>query len=275
MAKKKKKKDIFVKEVATMEGVEAIGQTGDPDEVPIPGFGDYDLFVLCSKIPSMEERISCYNRQEELFTELNMEVCKADIHWGTGDILLIDGVETMFMYFLAEEMRDYINSVVDGSRISPEGEFYPLGRLSTMRNINVLVDKTGVLEAMKEELTEYPERLRKAVLDASYPYIWDEENVGRAVLRKDIVFNHHVFQHSLDLFLQTLYALNKVYFPSWKRTEQYIHSFPLKPRDCYSRMQKAIALSVCAETIEESYAIWRELVEELKEIVEEKEINNQ
>ena len=40
-------------------------------------------------------------------------------------------------------------------------------------------------------------------------------------------------------------------------------------------MQKAIALSVCAETIEESYAIWRELVEELKEIVEEKEINNQ
>ena len=47
-----------------------------------------------------------------------------------------------------------------------------------MRNINVLVDKTGVLEAMKEELTEYPERLRKAVLDASYPYIWDEENVG-------------------------------------------------------------------------------------------------
>ena len=83
-----------------MEGVEAIGQTGDPDEVPIPGFRDYDLFVLCSKIPSMEERISCYNRQEELFTELNMEVCKADIHWRTGDILLIDGVETMFMYFL-------------------------------------------------------------------------------------------------------------------------------------------------------------------------------
>ena len=111
-----------------------------------------------------------------------MEVCKADIHWGTGDILLIDGVETMFMYFLAEEMRDYINSVVDGSRISPEGEFYPLGRLSTMRNINVLVDKTGVLEAMKEELTEYPERLRKAVLNASYPYIWDEENVGLSLI---------------------------------------------------------------------------------------------
>lgn len=36
-----------------------------------------------------------------------------------------------------------------------------VARLSTMRNINVLVDKTGVLEAMKEELTEYPERLRK------------------------------------------------------------------------------------------------------------------
>ena len=33
-----------------------------------------------------------------------------------------------------------------------------VARLSTMRIINVLVDKTGVLEAMKEELTEYPKR---------------------------------------------------------------------------------------------------------------------
>ena len=58
-----------MQEEEKMAGVEAIGQTGDPDEVPVPGFGDYDLFVLCSKIPSMEERISCYNRQEELFTD--------------------------------------------------------------------------------------------------------------------------------------------------------------------------------------------------------------
>lgn len=222
MAGVAEKKDIFVEEVALMEGVEAIGQTGDPDEVPISGFGDYDLFVLCSKIPSVAERINCYNKQKDLFTELNMEVCKDDIHWGTGDILLVDGVETMFMYFHVKEMRDYINSVVDGSRISPEGEFYPLGRLSTMRNINILVDKTGVLQGMKEELMVYPEPLRKAVLDASYPYIWNEENVGRAVLRKDIVFNHHVFQNSLDFFLQTLYALNKTYFPGWKELKEMV-----------------------------------------------------
>lgn len=67
MAGVAEKKDIFVEEVALMEGVEAIGQTGDPDEVPISGFGDYDLFVLCSKIPSVAERINFYNKQKDLF----------------------------------------------------------------------------------------------------------------------------------------------------------------------------------------------------------------
>lgn len=261
------KKNILVRETAGMEGVDAIGQTGEPDAVPVPGFGDFDLFVLCSRIPSREERISCYNRQSALFTKLDMEVCKDDIHWGTGDILLVDGVETMFMYFFTEDMKDYIDSVINGSRIAPEGEFYPLGRLATMSSINILVDKTGILEEIKTSLGEYPEPLREAVLNASFPWIWNEENVGRAVLRKDIVFNHHVFQHSMDCFLQTLYALNRTYFPGWKRTEQYVNSFSFKPRDCYCRMTKAISLSACSETIDESYRIWRELVEELQEIV--------
>ena len=52
------KKNIFVGETAGMgKGWEAIGQTREPDAVPVPGFGDFDLFVLCSRIPSREERI--------------------------------------------------------------------------------------------------------------------------------------------------------------------------------------------------------------------------
>ena len=64
--------------------------------------------------------------------------------------------------------------------------------------------------------------------------------------------------------MQTLYALNRTYFPSWKRAEQYIASFRIKPENCYERIRKAIKLSAEPETIEACYEVWRKLVEELE-----------
>lgn len=45
------KKDLLVNAVSTMKSVEAIGQTGNMTEIPVPGQGDFDLFVLCGVIP--------------------------------------------------------------------------------------------------------------------------------------------------------------------------------------------------------------------------------
>ena len=70
------KKDLLVNAVSTMKSVEAIGQTGNMTEIPVPGQGDFDLFVLCGVIPDYEERQSCYAGQRQLYTECNMEVCR-------------------------------------------------------------------------------------------------------------------------------------------------------------------------------------------------------
>ncbi len=263
------KKDLLVNAVSTMKRVEAIGQTGNMTEIPVPRQGDFDLFVLCGVIPDYEERQSCYAGQRQLYTECNMEVCREDVHWGTGDILLVDGVETMFMYFTVDSMKEYLETVASGQRLEPEGEFYPLGRLATMRSIHILYDRNGIMKEMQESLKEYPGQLRQKIIKNHFPTIWDGESIDRAILRGDVIFNHRVFQASLDHYMQTLYALNRTYFPSWKRTEQYIASFRIKPENCYERIRKAIKLSAEPETIEACYEVWRKLVEELEKLVEE------
>ena len=55
----------------------------------------------------------------------------------------------------------------------------------------------------------------------------------------------------------------------WKRTEQYIASFRIKPENCYKRISMAIKLSAEPETIEACYEVWRKLVEELEKLVGE------
>ena len=138
------KKDLLVNAVSTMKSVEAIGQTGNMTEIPVPGQGDFDLFVLCGVIPDYEERQSCYAGQRQLYTECNMEVCREDVHWGTGDILLVDGVETMFMYFTVDSMKEYLETVASGQRLEPEGEFYPLEKASTEQSCEAMLFLTIV-----------------------------------------------------------------------------------------------------------------------------------
>ena len=83
---------------------------------------------------------------------------------GDRDILLVDGVETMFMYFTVDSMKEYLETVASGQRLEPEGEFYPLGRLATMRSIHILYDRNGIMKEMQENLKEYPGQLRQKII---------------------------------------------------------------------------------------------------------------
>ena len=96
--------------------------------------------------------------------------------------------------------------------------------------------------------------------------IIDEEDLGRAKLRHEVLFYHQVVEEFLDHFLQALYAKNRRYFPSRKRTESAIAAFELKPQDCYKRLLKIVSLGSNENTIDDSIEELRKLCEELKEL---------
>ncbi len=68
-----------------------------------------------------------------------------------------------------------------------------------------------------------------------------------------------------DHFLQTLFAINRVYFPSRKRTLDYIENFN-KPDGCNEKLLEVIKLGGFIEGINQSYTIWSKMVNELKEL---------
>ena len=96
--------------------------------------------------------------------------------------------------------------------------------------------------------------------------IVDEEDLGRAKLRHEVLFYHQVVEEFLDHFLQALYAKNRRYFPSRKRTESAIATFELKPQNCYERLLKIVNLGSNENTIDDSIEELQKLSKELKEL---------
>jgi hypothetical protein len=188
-----------------------------------------------------EERKAVYDKYNTLYDECIMNVCEGG-DWGTGDIFIIDGVETMLMYFRTDETLEYINDVLEGKHLDSVKRFYPIGRCATLKDINVIYDESGALCAIKEKLLVYPDKLKEKMINFHLGRTKDEEGFGRSLLRKDVLFYHQVLEHAIDHYLQMLFAVNKTYFPSRKRTKQYIDSFELKPKDCYKRLLEVIRL---------------------------------
>lgn len=107
--------------------------------------------------------------------------------------------------------------------------------------------------------------LKKKMLDFHMKRVKDEEDFGRALSRKDVLFYHQVLEAAIDHYLQALYAVNSTFFPSRKRTNQYIDSFKLKPENCYERLLEVIRFGN-PDDIEKSHHEWCKLVDDLQGI---------
>ncbi len=253
-------------DVARMERVAAIGQTGDVNEIPKPGESDIDVFVYVSSMPAPEEREKAYQKSGADLQELRLNVCEGG-NWGTGDAMLICGVETMLMYFTMEETVANIEEILAGHLPDRIGDYYPIGRCAAIQSMHVHYDGGDFLSSLQQRLSIYPDTLAKALVKHHAALTNDEEDFGRALRRKDTLFYHFALEIALDHFLQALFALNRTFFPSRKRTQQYVNEFLVKPENCYERMLEAVRLGGEPERLHESYALWRALTEELNEVI--------
>ncbi|MDD7643442.1 MAG: hypothetical protein PUK75_13425 [bacterium] len=82
----------------------------------------------------------------------------------------------------------------------------------------------------------------------------------------EVLFYHQVVEEFLDHFLQALYAKNRRYLPSRKRTDSAIAAFELKPQNCYERLLQIVRLGSNENTIDDSIEELRKLCKELKEL---------
>jgi len=256
---------LLIDEIRKIDGVASIGKSGG-ETIPIQNENDIDVFIFCSHIPNAQTRKTAVKKVESAVSKITISET-AGRFWGVCDFVTIENTEICLMYFNISDMNDEIESVLNGSRLDRENEyFYPTGRCATFLSMYVLYDKTGYISNMKEKLSVYPIVLSKKLYDHHVGKINDNEDFERAIARKDTIFYHSTLELAIDHFLQALFALNQCYFPSRKRITQFIEKFKLKPINCSERLLEVIKTGSEPRTLSQSYDIWSALCKELKDI---------
>lgn len=255
-------RDRLVTMLSINDDILGIGQTGDINAPLIPWKSDIDLFVICNSVPNRQERLSRYQQLISDCDSLEMEVCGGGV-WGYGDIFVCDNIEVMPMYFTRVEMEGYLHEVLDGQHLEKEGRFYPIGRLASIESLHVLYEKNAVWTTIIDMVKAHPQELFRRWYVSESSQMIDEEDLGRAELRHEVLFYHQVIENFLDHFLQALYAKNNCYFPSRKRTEAAIASFSSKPENCLTRLMRIVELGAKSDTIDQSIAELRAIAAEL------------
>lgn len=254
----------LINTIVSNEAIRAVGASGGDRPYPEPGEGDIDLFIYCTEIPVRSQRL-------ELLMSLGDEIGQVEIgrlesgHFGQGDCVMAAGVETWLLYFTLTDARVELEAILDGQYLGRlDSYYYPMGRLAMWKTMRVLYDPDGFLQSFKYRLNEYPQKLASAVVSHHLEALADVEDLERAVGRKDVLFFHFALDLTLDHFLQAVFALNREYFPSRKRSELYLQGFKVKPLKCEERLRQVLALGGNAETLDESYKIWNSLVRDLE-----------
>ncbi len=258
--------DTLLQTIKQLPTLRAIGKTGGK-ELPNDGYSDIDLFLFCEKIPALEVRAVHYS----LFPRgVNVAEFGSSEHphWGLVDSVLIGEQEVYLMYFTQSAFTASIDAILRGERTErEENYFYPTGRLASILGMHAFYDPEEYLAEIETRISVYPDALRTAILSRCLPKIDDEEDFMRAIRRKDVLFYHSTLDLALDHFLQALFALNRVYFPSRKRSLEFIREFAIKPENCETKLERVVALGASADTLMASYETWQSLCRELENLV--------
>lgn len=255
---------LVVDSVSKIEQVQSIGKSGGK-ELPEANESDIDLYIFCNEIPSVEKRQAMIDSLGSNVRSSNISKEESQF-WGMCDFVTIGNMDFCLMYFTTIKMSEYIEAVLNGERVDKEGTFfYPTGRIATILSMYVLLDKHNYISLLKQRLEVYPVDLSEKMIKYHIRRLNGlvTEDIERAVSRKEVLLYHYALEISIDHFLQALFALNKCFFPSRKRTIQYIDKFSEKPIDCAERLLKAVALSGAPDTLFQSNEIWSALCNEL------------
>lgn len=256
----------LIQRLSGLPGVQSIGRSGGRPLPASPADGDIDVFLYCDAVPSRQERAKALVELAGELDDVSVGVFSGG-HWGDGDFVRIHGIETWLMYFTMAEAAAEVEDVLNGKHPDKtDGNYYPTGRCAMYLRMDLLCDRTGFLKALRNRLSMYPESLSQGITTYHMGALGDAEDLERAFARKDVLFYHFALDIALDHFLQALFAMNRVFFPSRKRSMEFIQAFSVKPENCEERLLEVLRLGGVPDGIGLSYQMWQALVQGLKEL---------
>lgn len=262
-------KDIqkITEAIQSMHQVIGIGQTSDPTISLQSNKTDIDLFILCNEVPVESERKKAYHYLESEIETLTM-TCIDGGYWGVADLLIIQGVEIYAMYFNYTEMEEYLSKTLSGCFLDRDGDFYPTGRIESIRKMYLLYEAKPSFSKLKTMIENVDIQIFHTLFEHHIRQVIDVEDLERVRSRKDIFFYHIVLDNALDHYFQSLYALNQCFFPSRKRNMEHIQSFHIKPYDIQNKLNQLIKSSVQESKLDESIDLLIQIYEETEKLTQ-------
>jgi predicted nucleotidyltransferase len=195
--------------------------------------------------------------------------------WGPwingGAWLRIDGTRVDWLY---RELGHVVQTISD-CRAGRVGVDYQPGHphgwnhhvyMGEIAECAVLQDPAGVLAAMKKLASEYPEGLRRGLVER---HLWEAsftlETVAKSPKRGDVAYVAGALYRCTAGLVQVIYALNRRYFLNEKGSVAAASAMKLAPKGFEKRVEDALGKTgSTAAQLAKSVETLRELVQDVR-----------
>lgn len=206
---------------------------------------DYDLYIIYSGIkPKVSER--------KVLTEIvgisNFDIKSESNIWNdewiqSGESFSLNSIKIDSGYQALSFLKSLVKGVVSDCEISLEiMKFRPYTIAGLLEQSQILLDKNGELVKLRQMVRPFPSKLKEKLISQGKEIVTEsiedmENYCNRGIGNNAFLF--HLWRVS-DGICQILYALNEVYDPSTKRTEEHFDMLRKKPIDLRTRFEKIL-----------------------------------
>jgi len=262
------------KKLAAIDGVVAVTLGGSTARGAADAASDLDLGVYYRA-----ENKPHVDRFRELAKALDDEGEPLSVtgygEWGPwingGAWLRVDGKRVDWLY---RELGHVVQTISD-CRAGRVGVDYQPGHphgwnhhvyMGEIAECDVLQDPAGVLKAMKQLAAEYPEGLRRGLVER---HLWEAsftlETVAKSPKRGDVAYVTGALYRCSAGLVQVIYALNRRYFLNEKGSVPAASDMKIAPENFEKRVVEALGKAGATPTqLAKSVESLRELVEETR-----------
>ncbi|MCL2446879.1 MAG: DUF4037 domain-containing protein [Oscillospiraceae bacterium] len=151
--------------------------------------------------------------------------------------------------------------------------YYTFIYLSELHFIQPLYDPNGLIAGYQNQLAQYPEPLRQAIIECfmGRANTWlDNFHYDTAITRADILFTAPIVLHTILDMVQVVFALNRQYFTGDKKLAQALAKLPACPAALLDNLDFLLCVSSDVNALHRQRELLREIYYELM-----MKINNQ
>lgn len=201
-------------ELAMLHEVEAIALGGSRAGESFDEKSDYDVYLYCTDMVSVEKRRELLSRYCTV-----MEI--GNHFWEYEDnCTLKNGIDIDILY---RNLHDFTADVADVVEKWNPHNGYTTCMWHNLRTCKVIYDKEGRLEAAKKRFdVSYPQKLKENIILHNMKLLHTampayETQIAKAVKRRDLVSINHRTSAFLESYFDILFAVNEMTHPGEKR----------------------------------------------------------